>query len=111
MSAGGMSIAREAARIVGRTLVYDGWYRLHRLEVAIRPENAKSLRVVQKLGLRYEGDRPAYLHVDGAWRDHVMFALTAEEIGHAAVFLASDEAASITGVTLLIDAGMAAAGP
>jgi NAD(P)-dependent dehydrogenase (short-subunit alcohol dehydrogenase family) len=37
--------------------------------------------------------------------------VTAEEIGHAAVFLASDEAASITGVTLLIDAGMAVAGP
>lgn len=55
--------------------------RLHRLEVAIRPENAKSLRVVQKLGLRYEGDRPAYLHVDGAWRDHAMFAIHAEEVG------------------------------
>ncbi len=36
---------------------------------------------------------------------------TAEEIGHAAVFLASDEASSITGVTLLIDAGMSVAGP
>ena len=54
---------------------------LHRLEVAIRPENTKSLRVVEKLGFRFEGTRPAYMHVDGAWRDHLMFALHAEEVG------------------------------
>lgn len=58
-----------------------GVLRLHRLEVAIRPENGKSLRVAEKLGFRREGLIPRYLHVDGAWRDHVMFALTAEEIG------------------------------
>ena len=54
---------------------------LHRLEVAVRPENTKSLRVVEKLGFRFEGTRPAYMHVDGAWRDHLMFALHAEEVG------------------------------
>ncbi len=54
---------------------------LHRLEVAIRPENIKSLRVVEKLGFRLEGERPAYLHVDHAWRDHLMFALHADEVG------------------------------
>ena len=37
---------------------------LHRLEVAIRPENTKSLRVVEKLGFRFEGTRPAYMHVE-----------------------------------------------
>ena len=58
-----------------------GELRLHRLEVAIRPENEKSIRVVQKLGLRYEGERPRYLHVDGDWRDHSMFAVHAEEVG------------------------------
>lgn len=36
---------------------------------------------------------------------------TALEVGHAAVFLASDEAASITGITLKIDAGMTITGP
>jgi [ribosomal protein S5]-alanine N-acetyltransferase len=55
--------------------------KLHRLEVAIRPENDKSLRVVAKLGLRYEGERPRYLHVDGDWRDHSMFAVHADEVG------------------------------
>jgi ribosomal-protein-alanine N-acetyltransferase len=52
---------------------------LHRIEIVIRPENAASLRVVEKLGFRHEGARPAYLHIDGAWRDHEVFALTAEE--------------------------------
>ncbi len=58
-----------------------GVLKLHRLEVAIRPENANSLRVVEKLGFRFEGQRPAYMHVDGAWRDHLMFALHTDEVG------------------------------
>lgn len=53
---------------------------LHRIEVCIRPENAPSRRVVEKLGFRSEGVRPRYLHIDGAWRDHLIFALTAEEV-------------------------------
>ena len=57
-----------------------GVMRLHRIEVAIRPENVKSLRVVNKLGFRPEGMRPRYLHIDGAWRDHLVFALNVEEV-------------------------------
>lgn len=53
---------------------------LHRIEVNIRPENRASLRVVEKLGFREEGLRPRYLHIDGDWRDHRSFALTAEEV-------------------------------
>lgn len=53
---------------------------LHRMEICIRPENAPSRRVVEKLGFREEGVRPRYLHIDGAWRDHLVFALTAEEV-------------------------------
>ncbi|MDR1823996.1 MAG: GNAT family N-acetyltransferase [Bifidobacteriaceae bacterium] len=53
---------------------------LHRLEVAIRPENKRSLRVADKLGFRPEGLRLRSLHVDGDWRDHLIFALTAEEV-------------------------------
>ena len=53
---------------------------LHRIEVNIRPENQPSLRVVEKLGFRDEGVRRAYLHIDGAWRDHRTFALCAEEV-------------------------------
>ncbi len=53
---------------------------LHRIEINIRPENRPSIRVVEKLGFRYEGVRERYLHIDGQWRDHVSYALTAEEL-------------------------------
>lgn len=53
---------------------------LHRMEICIRPENAPSLRVVEKLGFRYEGLRLRYIHIDGDWRDHFCFALTADEV-------------------------------
>lgn len=53
---------------------------LHRVEVNIRPDNAASLRVVQKLGFRDEGVRLRYLHINGAWHDHRTFALTAEDL-------------------------------
>lgn len=54
--------------------------RLHRMEICIRPENAPSLRVVEKLGFRYEGLRRRFIHIDGDWRDHFAFALVAEEV-------------------------------
>ncbi|MEO6826672.1 MAG: GNAT family protein [Microbacteriaceae bacterium] len=53
---------------------------LHRIEICIRPENDPSLRVVEKLGFRYEGLRRRYIHINGDWRDHFCFALVAEEI-------------------------------
>ena len=55
-------------------------YGLHRMEICIRPENRSSLRVVQKLGFRYEGLRRRYIHIDGDWRDHHAFALTREDV-------------------------------
>jgi len=53
---------------------------LHRVEIDIRPENGASIRVVQKLGLRYEGLKKNYIHINGDWRDHYVFALTYEEV-------------------------------
>jgi len=53
---------------------------LHRVEIDIRPENHASLRVVEKLGLRHEGTKLRYIHIDGAWRDHHVFAITQEEL-------------------------------
>lgn len=53
---------------------------LHRMEICIRPENAPSLRVVEKLGFRYEGLRRRYIHINGDWRDHFCFALVQEEL-------------------------------
>ena len=53
--------------------------RLHRVEICIRPENSNSLRVVEKLGIAEIGYAPRFLHIDGAWRDHRVFAVTVEE--------------------------------
>lgn len=52
---------------------------LHRVEIDIRPENTASLRVVEKLKLRKEGLKERFIHIDGAWRDHFVFAITREE--------------------------------
>ena len=53
---------------------------LHRVEINIIPENTKSLRVVEKLGFRHEGLKQRYIHINGAWRDHYVFALTTEDL-------------------------------
>ena len=52
---------------------------LHRLEIAIIPRNASSLRVVEKLGVRFEGVAERYLEINGTWEDHARFAMTSEE--------------------------------
>jgi ribosomal-protein-alanine N-acetyltransferase len=77
------AVAGRGIMPIAVAMVCDhGWLTmgLHRIEVNVRPENAPSLRVVDKLGFRYEGLRPRYLHIDGAWRDHVTYALNAEEV-------------------------------
>lgn len=53
---------------------------LHRVEIDVRPENKASLRVIEKLGFRYEGMKQRYIHINGDWRDHYIFALTKDEI-------------------------------
>jgi ribosomal-protein-alanine N-acetyltransferase len=47
--------------------------RMHRIEIALRPENAASKRVAEKAGFTFEGLRPRFLHIDGSWRDHIVF--------------------------------------
>ena len=53
---------------------------IHRVEIDIRPENEASIRVVEKLGLRYEGLKENYIHINNDWRDHYVFALTSDEV-------------------------------
>ncbi|MFZ5717942.1 MAG: GNAT family N-acetyltransferase [Pseudomonadota bacterium] len=48
---------------------------LHRLEAACIPENAPSRSLLQKAGFEEEGFARAYLKINGAWRDHVLFGL------------------------------------
>lgn len=54
--------------------------RLHRVEIAIRPENMASLRIVEKLGFTEIGVAPRYIHIAGDWRDHRLFQLTADDV-------------------------------
>lgn len=67
---------------------------LHRIEVAIRPENTASLRVVEKLGIREYGLAPRFLHIDGDWRDHRLFAITRDEVVPRGLVARLDEALS-----------------
>ena len=52
---------------------------LHRVEAAVMPRNAASLRVLAKVGFRKEGESSRYLQIAGKWEDHLLFAVTAEE--------------------------------
>jgi len=54
--------------------------RLHRVQAAVMPKNARSRRVLEKNGFRHEGFSPRYLRLDGDWRDHDLFAITIEEL-------------------------------
>ena len=72
--------------IVGQ--IIDGWAfcdptgpRLHRMEIALLPENERSRRVACKVGCHYEGVRPRYMFVNGQWRDHETYSLFAEDAG------------------------------
>ena len=76
-AAGRGVIPTALALAVDHVFRYGG---LHRIEVNIRPENAPSRRVVEKLGFREEALHRRYLHIDGAWRDHVGYALTVEDL-------------------------------
>jgi [ribosomal protein S5]-alanine N-acetyltransferase len=53
---------------------------LHRLEAGIQPGNHASRRVMEKLGFHEEGLRRGLVHVNGAWQDHLCYALTAEDV-------------------------------
>ncbi|GAA5161224.1 MULTISPECIES: GNAT family N-acetyltransferase [Amycolatopsis] len=75
--AGGVATA-AVALLVDHALTSGG---LHRIEATVRPENEPSVRVLTKAGFRQEGLFQRYLDVAGAWRDHLCFAITAEETG------------------------------
>lgn len=74
----GMGVA-SAALALGLDHCF-GAVHLHRVEATVRPENAASRAVLRKVGFREEGLLHRYLDVDGAWRDHLLVAMTVEDI-------------------------------
>ncbi len=52
---------------------------LHRVQAAVMPRNEPSLRVLEKNCFRREGLAERYLQIAGAWEDHVILAITADE--------------------------------
>lgn len=73
----GLGIMTTAAALVSEHLFTAA--HLHRIEVAVRPENEPSNKLVQRLGFRFEGVRQSFLHINNDWRDHNIYAMTAEE--------------------------------
>jgi [ribosomal protein S5]-alanine N-acetyltransferase len=70
-AANGRGVATEAVRqMVGYAF---GDLGLHRLEAGTLPQNAGSQRVLQRNGFERIGVARSYLHIAGAWRDHILF--------------------------------------
>ncbi len=53
--------------------------RLHRIEAACAPDNERSRRLLEGVGFQREGFARAYLLIDGAWQDHLLFAMLERE--------------------------------
>lgn len=51
---------------------------LHRIEAACVPENNRSHALLLKAGFREEGRAEAYLKINGAWRDHILFGMVTD---------------------------------
>jgi ribosomal-protein-alanine N-acetyltransferase len=66
----------------GLSLVLDQAFtvlELHRIECNIQPANEASIALIKRLGFRKEGFSPAFLQINGVWRDHERWAILAEE--------------------------------
>ncbi len=66
----------------GLGLVLDTAFRdlgLHRVEANVQPGNVRSLHLLTRIGFTREGYSRRYLKIGGRWRDHVRFAILAED--------------------------------
>ena len=74
---GGRGVASRGVGLVSEWGFREA--RLHRLEAATLLDNVPSQRVLLRNGFRPVGLCPHYLHIAGAWRDHVLFQRTVED--------------------------------
>ena len=75
----GCGLATDAARALVRYAFDD--LRLHRVEAACVPDNHASRRVLEKAGFELEGRARAYLKINGAWADHLLFGCVDDGAG------------------------------
>jgi [ribosomal protein S5]-alanine N-acetyltransferase len=54
---------------------------LHRVEAACVPANVASRRVLEKARFVLEGQARAYLKINGAWADHLLFGIVNDAAG------------------------------
>ncbi|MFO1281999.1 MAG: GNAT family protein [Burkholderiales bacterium] len=56
-----------------------GPMKLHRVEANVQPDNARSIALVERIGYTREGYSRRYIKIAGRWRDHVRYAMLAED--------------------------------
>ena len=74
----GRGFATEAIRLAVQ-LAFDE-LNLHRVQAAVMPRNPGSLRALEKAGFRHEGKSLRYLKIAGSWEDHLILAITPEDL-------------------------------
>ncbi|MBL0389201.1 GNAT family N-acetyltransferase [Tumebacillus sp. ITR2] len=73
----GKGYTTEAVSLAVDFALTDG--QLHRVQAAVMPWNQASVRVVEKVGFRFEGLSKWYLQINGNWEDHNIYAITQED--------------------------------
>jgi ribosomal-protein-alanine N-acetyltransferase len=81
----GTGLATESCVLVARHAFDD--LGLHRFEAVVPVDAAGVRQSLEWAGLRDEGQLVEYARVDGEWRDHVLYAFTAEEFDQQRVRL------------------------
>ena len=72
----GNGFTTEAVRLA---IVFAfGSAKLHRVQAAVMPRNLGSIRVLEKVGFRYDGFSTYYLQINGVWEDHHLYSITRE---------------------------------
>ncbi len=77
-SVAGKGYMKEAVHTVIEFVFED--LRLHRLEAACVPNNQPSKAVLRATGFQEEGHARRYLRINGEWRDHILFAILANDL-------------------------------
>ncbi|OFW77122.1 MAG: alanine acetyltransferase [Alicyclobacillus sp. RIFOXYA1_FULL_53_8] len=72
----GRGYMTEAVRLTAAFAFQDA--NLHRVQAAVMPKNAGSIRVLENVGFRYEGFAEYYLRINDVWEHHNLYSMTRE---------------------------------